>query len=41
MLSFHPLEVTSVERTAEDAVCVTLAIPPHCGELPISMRANT
>jgi ring-1,2-phenylacetyl-CoA epoxidase subunit PaaE len=27
MLSFHPLEVVSVERTAEDAVCLSLAIP--------------
>lgn len=26
-LNFHPLEVVSVERTAEDAVCLTLAIP--------------
>lgn len=28
MLSFHPLKVTAVDRAAEDAVCVTLAIPP-------------
>lgn len=28
MLSFHPLEVSSVERIAEDAVCMTLAVPP-------------
>jgi ring-1,2-phenylacetyl-CoA epoxidase subunit PaaE len=28
VLSFHPLEVTSVDRIAEDAVCMTLAIPP-------------
>ncbi len=28
MLSFHPLEVLSVERTAEDAVSLTLAVPP-------------
>ncbi len=28
MLSFHSLKVTSVDRAAEDAVCVTLAIPP-------------
>jgi ring-1,2-phenylacetyl-CoA epoxidase subunit PaaE len=28
MLSFHPLEVTSVERIAEDAVCMTLDVPP-------------
>jgi ring-1,2-phenylacetyl-CoA epoxidase subunit PaaE len=27
VLSFHTLEVTSVERIAEDAVCMTLAIP--------------
>jgi ring-1,2-phenylacetyl-CoA epoxidase subunit PaaE len=27
MLSFHALGVTSVDRTAEDAVCLTLAIP--------------
>ncbi len=27
MLSFHPLKVAAVERIAEDAVCVTLAIP--------------
>ncbi|MGO9513056.1 MAG: 2Fe-2S iron-sulfur cluster-binding protein [Steroidobacteraceae bacterium] len=27
MLSFHPLKVTSVDRIAEDAVCMTLAIP--------------
>jgi ring-1,2-phenylacetyl-CoA epoxidase subunit PaaE len=26
-LKFHPLEVTAVERTAEDAVCLSLAIP--------------
>jgi ring-1,2-phenylacetyl-CoA epoxidase subunit PaaE len=31
-LSFHPLEVVSVERTAEDAVCLTLAIPPALRE---------
>src|SRR5271169_5608170 len=28
MLSFHTLKVASVERIAEDAVCVTLAVPP-------------
>jgi len=28
VLSFHPLEVSSVDRIAEDAVCMTLAIPP-------------
>lgn len=27
MLTFHPLEVTAVDRIAEDAVCVTLAVP--------------
>jgi ring-1,2-phenylacetyl-CoA epoxidase subunit PaaE len=27
VLNFHPLEVVSVDRTAEDAVCLTLAIP--------------
>jgi ring-1,2-phenylacetyl-CoA epoxidase subunit PaaE len=27
-LSFHPLEVVAVDRTAQDAVCLTLAIPP-------------
>jgi ring-1,2-phenylacetyl-CoA epoxidase subunit PaaE len=27
VLSFHPLDVVSVERIAEDAVCMTLAIP--------------
>ena len=32
MLSFHPLEVTSVDRIAEDAVCMTLAIPPTLRE---------
>src|ERR1700722_18779545 len=26
-LSFHPLKVTAVERTAEDATCVTVEIP--------------
>src|ERR1700691_6079012 len=26
-LSFHPLKVTAVERVAEDATCVTVAIP--------------
>ena len=31
-LSFHPLEVVSVERTAEDAVCLTLSIPPALRE---------
>jgi ring-1,2-phenylacetyl-CoA epoxidase subunit PaaE len=27
-LKFHPLHVAAVDRTAEDAVCLTLAIPP-------------
>jgi ring-1,2-phenylacetyl-CoA epoxidase subunit PaaE len=27
MLNFHPLKVTSVERVAEDAACVTVEIP--------------
>jgi ring-1,2-phenylacetyl-CoA epoxidase subunit PaaE len=28
MLEFHPLTVTSIDRIAEDAVCISLAIPP-------------
>ena len=28
-LSFHPLKVTSVERVAQDATCVTVEIPPQ------------
>ncbi len=28
MLNFHPLNVAAVERIAENAACVTLAIPP-------------
>jgi ring-1,2-phenylacetyl-CoA epoxidase subunit PaaE len=32
MLSFHPLKVTSVERVAEDAACVTVEIPPALRE---------
>jgi ring-1,2-phenylacetyl-CoA epoxidase subunit PaaE len=28
MLNFHPLKVTSVERVAEDAACLTVEIPP-------------
>jgi ring-1,2-phenylacetyl-CoA epoxidase subunit PaaE len=28
-LKFYPLEVAAVDRTAEDAVCLTLAIPPE------------
>jgi ring-1,2-phenylacetyl-CoA epoxidase subunit PaaE len=31
-LSFHPLRVTSVERVAEDASCVTVEIPPALRE---------
>jgi ring-1,2-phenylacetyl-CoA epoxidase subunit PaaE len=31
-LSFHPLKVTSVERAAEDATCVTLSIPDSLRE---------
>jgi ring-1,2-phenylacetyl-CoA epoxidase subunit PaaE len=30
--SFHPLEVTSVDRIAEDAVCVRLAVPAALSE---------
>jgi ring-1,2-phenylacetyl-CoA epoxidase subunit PaaE len=29
MLNFHPLSVAAVERIAENAACVTLAIPPE------------
>jgi ring-1,2-phenylacetyl-CoA epoxidase subunit PaaE len=32
VLSFHPLEVTAVDRIAEDAVCMSLAIPPTLRE---------
>jgi ring-1,2-phenylacetyl-CoA epoxidase subunit PaaE len=32
-LSFHPLKVTAVERVAEDATCVTLAIPSSLREV--------
>jgi ring-1,2-phenylacetyl-CoA epoxidase subunit PaaE len=28
MLNFHPLKVSSVERVAEDAACLTVEIPP-------------
>jgi ring-1,2-phenylacetyl-CoA epoxidase subunit PaaE len=28
-LNFHPLKVTAIERTAEDAACVTVKIPPE------------
>ena len=31
-LSFHPLKVTSVERAAEDATCVTVEVPPALRE---------
>jgi len=31
-LSFHPLKVTSIERAAEDATCVTVEIPPALRE---------
>jgi len=27
VLNFHPLSVTSVERVAEDAACVSVQIP--------------
>ncbi len=29
MLSFHPLKVASVERIAEDAVCLSIEVPPE------------
>lgn len=32
MLKFHPLEITAIERAAEDAVCLTLAVPPALRE---------
>ena len=32
MLSFHPLKVASIDRIAEDAVCMSLAIPPSLRE---------
>lgn len=32
MLNFHPLEVKSVDRIAEDAVCMTLLIPSELRE---------
>jgi ring-1,2-phenylacetyl-CoA epoxidase subunit PaaE len=32
MLEFHPLTVTSVERVAEDAACVSVEIPPALRE---------
>ncbi len=32
MLSFHSLKVAAVDRAAEDAVCVTLAVPPALRE---------
>jgi ring-1,2-phenylacetyl-CoA epoxidase subunit PaaE len=31
-LSFHPLKIAAVERTAEDATCVTVEIPPQLRE---------
>jgi ring-1,2-phenylacetyl-CoA epoxidase subunit PaaE len=31
-LNFHPLKVTSVERAAEDATCVTVEVPPALRE---------
>jgi ring-1,2-phenylacetyl-CoA epoxidase subunit PaaE len=31
-VNFHPLEVKSVDRIAEDAVCLTIGIPPHLRE---------
>jgi ring-1,2-phenylacetyl-CoA epoxidase subunit PaaE len=31
-LSFHPLKVTSVERVADDATCVTLSVPASLRE---------
>jgi len=31
-LGFHPLKVTSVERAAEDATCVTVEVPPALRE---------
>jgi ring-1,2-phenylacetyl-CoA epoxidase subunit PaaE len=47
MLSFHALKVASVERIAEDAVCVTLEVPPtlrdafafHAGQY-VTVRRN-
>jgi ring-1,2-phenylacetyl-CoA epoxidase subunit PaaE len=32
VLSFHPLEVVSADRIAQDAVCLTLAVPPALRE---------
>jgi ring-1,2-phenylacetyl-CoA epoxidase subunit PaaE len=32
MLKFHPLTVTAVERVAEDAVCISMAVPPALRE---------
>jgi ring-1,2-phenylacetyl-CoA epoxidase subunit PaaE len=32
MLKFHPLTVTSLERAAEDAVCISLAVPAHLAD---------
>ena len=41
MLSFHPSKVASVDRIAEDAVCMTLAIPPACASSSISTPDST
>jgi ring-1,2-phenylacetyl-CoA epoxidase subunit PaaE len=32
MLEFHPLTVASVEKVADDAVCITLVVPPALQE---------
>jgi ring-1,2-phenylacetyl-CoA epoxidase subunit PaaE len=32
VLSFHPLEIVSADRIAQDAVCLTLAVPPALRE---------
>jgi ring-1,2-phenylacetyl-CoA epoxidase subunit PaaE len=32
MLKFHPLTVTSLERAADDAVCISLAVPAHLAD---------
>ena len=47
MLRFHPLKVASVDRAAEDAVCIALAVPPtlrdafsfHAGQY-VTLRRN-
>ena len=33
MLDFYPLTVTSIEKTADDAVCIALLIPPSLKEV--------